>query len=447
MKLIFLSILVSVFLINLVSANYADEYKTEFNIKNETCEIIDSFVYDISDPWIFNSNHKYTTFPVIYGCCDEEKCTPIIFDGNYKTFINDKYIEEIIDLNYIRYNLNNGNISEKYFEVNGLDFCDYFGFGDAKKETLNLASEAVESGALLIGTQKSYQVAKTIKTVRDFGVIGKFNPALLTAGVGCGYDNKKLNIALEHLALLNAYLRNINLGYSQEDYVQNLSDSASLSKMYLKEYVESPTAMARGAFNWILNAFKFIFGVAQNPTKHQEIEKTEYQVAQDTLKQILNYNFYFNNPNKDKIVRESNNRVSLKVIEFNDTYVSFLREYNQIKSKKPSSLKVFFTNIFYEPNYNLSEGIECWSKIEKQKKDSESYYKEFKFNSAISSLTGSTDLMNCSENIFTRENSINRKFDKNWFYFFILLLILMAWVKKEILIEMVKNLKRGTLLG
>ncbi|MFA5061398.1 MAG: hypothetical protein WC494_03740 [Candidatus Pacearchaeota archaeon] len=440
MKRILLFILLNLILISFVSADYVEDYKSEFSIKNESCKVIDSFVYDISDPWLFNSKHKYTTFPVIYGCCEGEECVSVIFDGNHKAFISNYYMREIVDLNYIRYNIHNGNLSEKYFEVAGLDFCDYFGFNDAKKETLNLASEVVESGALLVGTQKSYQVAKSIKTARQIGVIGRFNPTSLIAGVGCGYDNKKLNLALENIVLLNAYLNNINWGYSQEGYIQELTNSASLSKIYLKEYVESPTAMARGAFNWILNAFKFIFGVAQNPTKHQEIEKTEYQVAQDTLKQISNYDFYFNNPNKEQIILESNNRVSLKVIEFNETYVSFLMKYSSIKIKKPSSLKVSFTNIFYEPNYNLTEGLDCWKVLKEHKKDSEEYYKIYKFNSAINSLTGLDPFINCSEQLFIRENSIERHFDRNWLYFLIFLLIVIAVIKRDFIINKIRHL-------
>ena len=258
-------------------ATASQDYLNEFNIEGENCEVSDVFIYDISDPWLFDSNNKYTTVPAIYTCCSEKSCVSLIFDIENKIFFKNNYMEEIIDLNYIRYNLHNGNLSENYFQTNGLDLCDYFGFKETKQQTLNLAFEAVESGALVVGTEKAYRVSRTIKTARNVGVIGKFNPAVLIAGVGCNYDDKRLDSVLENVVILNAYLKNINGGYSQEGYVSNLTNSLSLSKYYLGEYVKSPTAMTRGAISWILNAFKFLFDVANDPQENHEIEKTKYQ--------------------------------------------------------------------------------------------------------------------------------------------------------------------------
>lgn len=438
---LYLILLICIFSFGIVNANFAEDYKDEFSIDGETCEILDVFVYDISNPWFFNSQRKYTTYPVIYHCCKEDECIPVVFDGNHKTFLHDSYMKEIIDLNYIRASLHNGDISENYFQVSGLDLCTYFGFKDAKKQTLNLASGVVESGALMVGTRSAYQVSNTISTARKVGLIGKFNPTSLVAGVGCGYDNKKLNIAIENLALLNAYLNNLNDGYSQEGYVSNLTNAVSLSKYYLDEYVKSPTAMVRGSANFILNIFKGLFSFSQNPNEDLEFDKTEYQIAQDTLREISGYNFYLNNPNNERIITESNHRVTMKSQQFEEIYLSFMGQYSKVYSLKPNFIKVLWTNIFYSPNYNLTEGISCLDNLTRDKEMAEEYYSENKFNSAINKINNSNSLFNCSEEVFIREVSIKRNFDKNWVYFVILsFLLYVAIENKDFLSRKIKKL-------
>lgn len=277
-------------------------------------------------------------------------------------------MEEIIDLNYIRYNLHNGNLSENYFDIKGLDLCNYFTLSDLRGESLNLASEVVESGVLMAQTGKTYQVSKTINTARKAGVIGKFNPTIFISSVACGYDNKKLKIALEVLAQANSYLSNINYGYSQEGYVNSLTNSISSAKYYLDEYIKSPVAMVRGGTNWFLNALKFLFGTAMNPTEKQEIEKTEYQIAQEISGAITNYNFYLSNPNKEEIILKSNKRVNLKTNQFYMKYNPFLERYNSVKNINPYALNILFTNVFFNPNYNLSTGKDCFNNAKLNKK-------------------------------------------------------------------------------
>jgi len=438
MKIKLMSFIIAILVLGTVGATISEDYLNEFNVKGESCQIIDAFVYDISDPWLFDSDHKFTTLPVIYTCCIEESCTSVIFDVENKIFLTNNYLEEIIDLNYIRYNLHNGNLSENYFQTNGLDLCDTIGFKEAKQQSLNLASEVVESGAVAVGTEKAYQVSKTIKAARDVGVIGKFNPTILIAGVACGYDDKQLDSVLENVVILNAYLKNINEGYSQEGYVSNLINSLSNSKYYLEQYVKSPTAIARGGLSWIMNIFKFLFDTASSPQEIHEIEKTKYQIAQDTLREISNYNFYLSNPNKEEIIQKHNSRVSLKNSQFEKAYNEFRINYNELIAIRPSGINVLFTNLFYSPNFNLSEGESCFSKITLDKKASEKYYKEYKFNSAINALNSSEDYFNCSKEVFMRESNIERKFDTFWIWLILVCLAITAIIKFD-LIEKIKD--------
>lgn len=410
MKKIFFLLILLLYL-PFVNSVEPGDYINEFNIEGEKCEIIDIFVYDISDPWIFNSEHKYTTIPVIYACCVNDSCTSIIFDINHQTFISDYYMKEIIDLNYVRYNLYNRNLSESYFEVNGLDLCSYFGFGDVKRQSLNLASEVIESGASMMNTKKAYQVSKTINNARRMGLIGKFNPASLIAGVGCDYDNKKLNIALENLFILNFYFKNIKEGYCQEGYISNLTDSVSLSERYLKEYIESPTAMARGVINWLLNVIKFLFDVSSSPQKEHEIAKTEYQIAQDTLRKIKSYDLHLSNPEKQEIISKNNARINLKASQFDKKYSYFIEKYNNISYIKPNFVEVIFIDLFYNPDYELREGKLCYKSLKETKELAERNYNNYRFNSAINLIDSTQKDLNCSEIVFLKESQIERKFD------------------------------------
>jgi len=421
---VMLILVITLFSLNSVNAKVSDDYLNEFSISGETCQVLDSFVYDIANPWFFNSERKYTTTPIIYNCCKNESCVSIIFDGNHKTFINDDYMREIIDLNYIRYNLYNGNLSENYFEVKGLDLCNYFGFSEAKKQTLYLASDVVETGATMVGTERAYTVANTINTARKVGIIETFNPALLVAGVGCGYDNKQLNKALENIVLLNSYLKNINYGYSQEGYVKNLTNSIALSNYYLEEYLKSPTAMIRGGANWFLNAFKFLFQVSMKPTEKHEIEKTEYQLAQEVQRQVSGYHFYISNPNRESVITKNDERINLKSSQFLMNYNPLAEQFRNVSSLKPSFLKVVFTNIFFDPNYNLSYGHTCFNSAKSSIQSAEKDYNELRFNSGINSLKGVTENLTCANEIFIRENLIERNFDKLW----LILIIVMGLI-------------------
>jgi len=424
----FLLFFIIIMFMQIISAKtVSEEYSEEFNLNGETCQIIDAFVYDISDPWIFYSSHKMRTVPVIYQCCFEnESCTPIIFDVENKIFFNKKYTSEIIDINYIRHNLNNGNLSLNYFEVSGLDICDYFGMGNIKTESVNLASEVVSSGAVALGTEKAYQVAKTINTAKKVGIIGSFNPTNLVVGIACGYDDKKLKGALEILGQSNYYLSNINQGYSQEGYVKNLSAAMSLSKIYLDDYLRSLTAIARGGTNLIINFFKAIFDFSTQKKNTLEVDKIEYQVAQDVLKQLHSNEPLLQNPNNQRIVQENLDRITLNTQRVNEVYSLFVLEYNKYKEIVPSKISIFLTNLFFEPNYNISEGKDCFSNSKYYKILSEKLYSQNKFNSVISMISKANESLDCSKPILERESQVERGFD--WEIAIILLLIILVFL-------------------
>lgn len=401
----------------------SEEYLNEFNVPGESCQVIDYFVYDIKCPSFFNSDRHCTTVPTIYACCNEDSCTTIIFDLQNKIFLGDKYNSEIIDLNFIKYGLNNGNISETQFNLKGLDICSPFGYKEIKQESINAAASAAEAISPLLEVEKAKKIEKTIKVARNVGAVNKFNPAVLAASVTCTYNSEKLNLAIESLANTNVYLSNIKNNYAREGYVYGLTTQIDIAKANLKIYLDSPVSMARGATNWFINAISALFKFAFNPTSGNiEIEKNEYQLAQEAQSQLSGYNLYLHNPNNAQIITNGNVRVNSKISEYNDEYNSFIVNYQRVKGLKPSFLTVLFTNFFMDPNYNISEANSYFEKAKNSKILAEKSIKVYKFNTATSYINESSFYLNLSEPLYIREQQVDRKWD--FLPFFILVLII-----------------------
>ena len=173
----------------------AEDYLGEFSLESETCEIIDYFYYDIKCPTIFNSDSLCTRVPVFYACCKESECSTIIFDIQKKSFLEDKHAKELIDLNYIKYNLHNGNLSMIQFDLNGFDVCTYFGKKELRQESLNLGASVAQN--------IDPSLSNKINTAKKLGKVSKFNPTIFIASVGCNYDNDNLEVAMESLSKCN----------------------------------------------------------------------------------------------------------------------------------------------------------------------------------------------------------------------------------------------------
>ena len=89
----------------------ADDYVKEFNNLGETCIVENYFNYWTPNPTFFDSNNYKLTVPVIYQCCDgNNKCTSITFDLQNQQFLPEGYVAEIIDIDYIHENIENGTL-------------------------------------------------------------------------------------------------------------------------------------------------------------------------------------------------------------------------------------------------------------------------------------------------------------------------------------------------
>lgn len=429
MKAYFIGALVFILVITLgvVSAT-PEEYLKEFNNNNETCEVIDYFVYDYHCPWFFNSDRYCSTVSTFYRCCTEDKCTTIILDLQSKRFLGDSYSTELIDLNYIKYNLRNGNISQTPFQLEGFDVCSSFGSKEIRQESVNLAASAAESiSPLVLEAEKARDVKNIVQNARKIGAVNKFNPYILVAGFTCNYNSEKLNTAVESIANTNAYLNNINKDYAREGYLYGLSSEIDITRANLKSYVESPVSMTRGAANWFINTIVWLFNLASHPGETPgDIPKTEYQVAQEAYGKVAGYNLYLHNPNNAAILQAQNTRISEKDRAYISEYNRFNVEYQKVREIKPSFLKVLFTDLFKNPNYNISYADSLFTEAKSLKNAGEKNYQLNKFNSAIGTISNTKNYLNDSYAIYLRENGIERNYSI-WPFIIILILVLVGY--------------------
>jgi len=431
---IFVVILMSINIINATPEEYIEEFKN----RDENCKIIDYFIYDVKCPIIFYTNRLCSTVPVFYECCNNESCVTVIFDIENEKILNNNHNKELIDLNFIKFNLNNGNLSETQFNLKGFDICSYFSNKELRQESINLAASAAQGASIFMNIDNARKVKNSVNTAKKIGVVGKFNPATLIASVSCSYDNKNLNIAMESLAYCNVFLSNIKNNYAREGYLKELAGGVDAAKTNLNIYVNSDTAQVRGIINKIINIivgiFKFFIELDLNKSNELNIEKTELEVSQEALQQISKYNPYLKNPFNYKVLENHDLRIAQKKNQFNNKYNPFILKYTEVKKYKPSKIKIFFTNLFMNPNYKISIALEDFKDAKYSKKKSEQYFKEFKFNSAINEIENADENLESAKEIFKREINVNRKYNKlNLLLTFIFIILIVYLIYQKVL--------------
>ncbi|MEK6934509.1 MAG: hypothetical protein AABW46_01395 [Nanoarchaeota archaeon] len=434
MKKNYLTLVVIPFLvITIAYANITpDEYLNEFKNQDESCEIIDFFVYDVSCPSFFNPTRLCTKVPVFYKCCNDNKCATIIFDVQKRGVLTEIQNQELIDLNYIKYNLYNENLSIIHFDPTGFDVCSYFGKDELRQESVNLAASASERLSPLLGTEQSKKVKDTIDTAKKMGKVSKFTPSTFLLSVSCSYDNHNLKEAIESFANTNIYMKNIQNNYAQEGYVFHLTKTVKEGKLKLKNYADSVTAQIRDSANKFTNRIiatlrsflRFFINFDLNGSDKLEIEKTKLDEVKEAYEEILNYEPYLINPNNQEILVSHKSRVSDKISQYDNAYSLFTSKYNQIVELKPAPLKIFFSDIFMRPNYNISDANFYLDQAKDSKEIAEDMFKAYKFNTAIAELSLPLENLNISEQIYLREQKINRSFDIKS----IIILVIIAYI-------------------
>ena len=410
------------------SPNYdVSEYVNEFSNEGEKCEAIDIFQYDAYDPKLWNKNRYSKTIPVFYNCCEDSDCITIIVDLDGKRLMKDGYYQELIDLNYIKHSMNNGSLNKTSFVSKGFDSCQYHGKDKLNEESLNLVADNAEKIASAQKSKDAKKVVKVVKTAKSLNVVSPFNLADFGLSVACNYNDEKLKVAVEKITECNLYLSNIQKNYARTGYVPTLETCLDSARANFKEYIDLYLAKVKHVADKTFNILSAIWNLLQysaNPTSN--IEKTDYEIARDIYHEIEDKKLYLRNPDKADIFNKYKQRVSQKQADYDRLRLGVESAFTIADNNKPSSVKVFFSDLFKEPNYNLSEANSLYKNTKKTQKLCESMHSEVKFNSAIKCMDDLEERYKSSNEVFERENKILRSFDNTWKYVLILIILPIA---------------------
>jgi hypothetical protein len=421
---LFLVILASSF----VSASVND-YLDEFNNGEETCQALDAFYYsEYQDSFI---NYHKSTAPVIIQCCISEECTAVIFDLHNQQLLYDRSVKEIIDLNYLKFQIQSGNISKTYFVSEGANSCYFHGKDTLNQETANLVAQTTEEIALIVNTKKAKQVADTIKVARAVEIFSPFAIADFGLSYACNFQNKKLNKAVETLGTCNQYITDIGNNYAKSGYINSLSGCFTTARLELKDYYDNSISQVKCGLDKGINAVKgfwdWLTGLSKgNANAKLTVEKTECELAKEIANEIKDKEILLHHPRREGIFQEYANRINQKRADFNTQSIITNNAIIDIKNITPSWLKIIWNDMFYEPNYNLSEEKQIISKLNGQVRSCDKLYKQLKYNSAINCLQNIETNISTMKDKIIDENNTERKIDHNIIGWIIGILIALA---------------------
>ena len=389
-------------------------YLGEFSETGETCQIVDAFNYQITlDRSIFS--YDQSTVPVFYNCYSEDGKTIVIFDIYKQQFLNEMYTSELIDLAYIKANLNNNVLSAYYFIPKGVDICDSFGSSEINQESRNLVAETLEKATPLMERKRARDVSNAISIGKNINVIAEFNPAVFIAGVSCSFNDKLLKKSVESLALCNGYLLNIQQNFAREGYVSALDNCISNAKDSLRAYIKNTLSKVRDELNQVSNVIYgilyFFRGLIEGSDPEIKIEETEMDIAKRIANQISDDNTYLHHPHQKTILDGHSRRIQLKVGQYTNRHAIVANQYGTIKDLKPSFLVTLFVDFFKEPNYNLSLGINNLREAHKNLLSGDELFRKSRFNSALRNLDYVESQINIASEFVTREINIKRNWD------------------------------------
>jgi len=402
----------------------ANEYLNEFNEVGEKCQIIDVFEYQITSPRIWDQNYYSSSVPVFYNCYSQEgENTIIIFDIYNQAFLEKEYISELIDLAYIKANLNNNVLSEYHFVSKGVDICNYFGADELNQESVNLVAQTAQAATPLMSIKTAKDVTEVIKIGKNLKVIGQFNPTNFIVGVGCGLNNKILKESVETLAKCNTYLFNIRNNIARKGYVAELDYCITDANIKLKKYIDDELSKLRDAVNQASNAawgilrpfiqwYKDALSGSTNPKLGEiKIEETEMDIVKRIASQISDDTSYLYHPNKAIILSKHLTRIESKTNQYNSKYNLVMEKYDAVNKIEPSFIEIMFVDIFKNPDYNISLGKESLDNASKIIGRSKELFKQSRFNSAIDYINYAEVNVDTATEIIVREENIQRVWD------------------------------------
>ena len=155
---------------------------------------------------------------------------------NINKLYSTNYYKELIDLNFIKYSINQGDLTKSSFVTKGVNSCYYHGEDKLRDESLNLVADTAEEIVTGQNTKQTKQVAKAIKTARALDIISPFNLANFGVSVACKFNNDKIKKAIEKISECNLYLSNIQGHYAQTGYVYTLGNCLDVARANFKDY-------------------------------------------------------------------------------------------------------------------------------------------------------------------------------------------------------------------
>lgn len=425
-----LLVLMSILLAVPTMALSADEYSNEFNNPGETCVLENYFNYWTPQPNFFHSDNHKLTVPVIYRCCTSSNdCLKIIFDLQNQELMSDNYVAEVADLSFIQQNLENGNISEEnYLLDSAFDVCSYFGTSKLRQEAVNLGGQTAHEIKPVLSTKVQQFVTQSLSAGKTLGVIKELNPTDLVISATCYLDQKSLKKAFEKITECKGYLHNIRNRDVVAGQVNILKNCDAEAENILKEYTQSTLSQIRHAANKVGNtiagAVSYINSLTKNPSSSVpplKIADTEYELAQKALSKLKEQSPYLADPQLEDTLAKYRLRIGQKQSITERGLLSSKENYLQVKNQYPSILSLFFTDLFYEPDYNLSNAENLLEQAEISINQGNEFLKQFKYNSAIKALENANTLLPPAEEEVKRELTTGRTFDKRWIFGVILI--------------------------
>ncbi|MBI2664709.1 hypothetical protein HYX10_05225 [Candidatus Woesearchaeota archaeon] len=419
----------------------ANEYINEFNNSEEVCAVANYFNYWTPQSNLFNSDNHKLAVPVIYLCCDVNKeCTSITFDLQNQEFLTDDHVAEVTDLDYIHKKIENGTISdEAYLLDSAFDVCSFFGIDKLQQEALNIGGEAAQEVRPLLNTRKSQIVKESLTAAKSIGIIKKLNPADLVVSATCYINQNSLKQAMEKLTECNGYLHNIKNRRVIAGQAKILRNCDSEAKNILAEYVDSDVSKIRCTANKFGNAvtgaIPYIKSIGKNPhspDNELRIAENECELAQKAMSQLNQQDLHLDNPETTTILAKYRQRVQEKQRITEAGLTTSNENYQRVKKLPPSFLNLQLTNLFYEPNYNISNAKTLTAQAEKILVEGNNYLKEYRYNSAITAFEKVNELLVPAEEELKREQAVQRSFDKRWLVaVFIILLLFMLYKTRK----------------
>ena len=110
-------------------------------------------------------------------------------------------------------------------------------------------------------------------------------------------------------------------------------------------------------FHAVWNFFVNLSSNSEKAISEFHIEETEYDIAGKIYDEIKDKKLYLYNPNKQTIWDQYSSRIIQKRSEFSIVESKVSKTRSDIDNFAPNPIGIHITNIFFEPNYNISDGL------------------------------------------------------------------------------------------